>query len=81
MDPVKEHARKLKSLAPNERDLFNIASELRPATGEELRTPTPHKDNGQIRGILALLGKKLGLFTKVKGGYLRVKPPRHPYRN
>ena len=46
--------------------------------GDNLAFEAGHELNGQIKGRLSLL-VKLGLLTTVKGGYLRVKPPVHPY--
>ena len=78
VDPEKEYRRKVDSLSQNERELFEAASETQPVRGEALASMAGHDYNGQIKGRLSLL-VKLGLLTQVRGGYLKVRQPVHPY--
>lgn len=70
VDPVKQFNQKVDSLSPNEREVFDAASDSEPSIGEDLVFKAGHDYNGQMKGILCLL-VKLGLLVKVKGGYLR----------
>lgn len=74
VDPVKEYWRKIQSLSPTERDIFYAASETCAQPGINIIKATIHDYYGQTKTMLSLL-VKLGLFRKVKGGYLRTPQP------
>jgi len=58
------------SLSVTEREVFEAASETDPVRGELLTIKAGHEYDGHTKGCMAHL-VKMGLFKKVKGGYLR----------
>jgi hypothetical protein len=79
VDPAQEFRRKVSALAPRERKLFDAASETMPIQGEALAAKVGFDLDGQTRGHLAVLGKRLGLLQKARGGFIRTRPPKGPY--
>ena len=79
VDPVREYRRKIASLAPNQKEILNAASETVPMRGEALITKAGHEYSGQTKECVTVLGKKLGLLKKVPGGFVRQLRPRSPY--
>ena len=77
VDPVKDFPRKYDLLTPTEQEIFDAASDTVPIRGEALLAATKRAYTGQAKYIPTLL-VKMGLFAKVKKGYLRRRPPQYP---